>query len=49
MRSLRESRGLGDVIASATAGVGIDPCADCKERQKRLNSAVPFRRRKKTR
>ncbi len=37
-----EWRGLGDVIASATKAVGIVPCGSCKDRQERLNRAVPF-------
>lgn len=35
-------RGLGDVIAKATAAIGIKPCAGCKERQEALNKLVPF-------
>jgi hypothetical protein len=35
-------RGLGDVIAAATAAVGIKPCGGCKKRQELLNDLVPF-------
>lgn len=34
-------RGLGDVIAKATKAFGVKPCSKCKERQKKLNKAVP--------
>ena len=34
-------RGLGDVVAKATKAFGIKPCSKCKERQKKLNKAVP--------
>jgi len=29
--------GPGDLIAKATASVGIKPCGGCKQRQQRLN------------
>lgn len=35
-------RGLGDVIASATKAIGIQPCGGCGKRQESLNKAVPF-------
>ena len=35
-------RGLGDVVAAATAAVGIKPCGGCKKRQELLNDLVPF-------
>ena len=35
-------RGLGDVVASAPAAVGVTPCGGCKRRQEALNRLVPF-------
>ena len=35
-------RGLGDVIATVTAAVGVKSCSGCKERQKWLNDKVPL-------
>jgi hypothetical protein len=29
--------GLGDVVATITSSVGIEPCEGCKKRQERLN------------
>jgi len=34
--------GLGDVIASATKAVGIQPCNSCEQRRKMLNGMMPF-------
>ena len=34
--------GLGDLLAKATATIGIKPCAGCKKRQEKLNKLVPF-------
>jgi hypothetical protein len=36
------SEGLGDTIAKITTAIGIKPCGSCKERQARLNAAVPY-------
>lgn len=36
------SEGLGDTIAKITTAVGIKPCGGCKERQAKLNAAVPY-------
>lgn len=38
----KRSRGIGDMIAKATAAVGIKPCGGCKGRQKTLNRIFPF-------
>jgi hypothetical protein len=38
-----EKRGLGDVIATITKAVGIEPCEGCKERQNALNRLFPFK------
>lgn len=35
------ARGLGDVIASATKAVGVDPCAPCQRRREALNQILP--------
>lgn len=34
--------GLGDLVAAATATIGIKPCTKCKKRQEKLNKLVPF-------
>jgi hypothetical protein len=34
--------GLGDVVASATKAIGMEPCPKCKKRQATLNKLVPF-------
>lgn len=36
------SEGLGDTIAKITTAIGIKPCGGCKERQAKLNAAVPY-------
>jgi hypothetical protein len=33
--------GLGDVVASATKAVGVQPCGACRRRQEALNAATP--------
>lgn len=35
------SPGLGDVVASATKAVGMQPCGKCRKRQAKLNAATP--------
>ena len=35
-------RGLGDVIATVTKAVGIQPCGGCQKRQEFLNKIVPL-------
>ena len=37
-------QGLGDTIANALKKVGIKPCGGCKERQAKLNAAVPYKK-----
>jgi hypothetical protein len=32
----------GDAVAAATQAIGIQPCAPCEERQKKLNQRVVF-------
>jgi cytidine deaminase len=39
-----EDRGIGDVIARMAQTTGITPCGGCRERQRRLNDLMPFRR-----
>ena len=46
LKAMRErlhphTRGLGDVVASATKAVGVKPCAPCAQRQAALNKATP--------
>lgn len=36
-------RGMGDVVAKATKAAGIQPCAPCERRRRRLNRLLPFR------
>lgn len=38
----KKIKGLGDVIATITDAVGIEPCEGCKKRQDILNKLVPF-------
>ncbi len=45
--SLDFPEGLGDTIAKITNALGIKPCKGCKGRQKKLNKAISWRRRKK--
>ena len=33
--------GLGDIVAKVTTAIGIQPCKDCEERQKKWNFAFP--------
>lgn len=35
------ARGLGDYIAKITSAVGVKPCGECKERQKKWNKKFP--------
>jgi hypothetical protein len=35
-------RGAGDLVARATKAVGIQPCAPCEQRRKKLNRWFPF-------
>jgi len=37
-----ESAGLGDMIASITTAIGIEPCAACERRKQALNKAFPW-------
>lgn len=38
------SRGLGDTIAKLTRKIGITPCRGCRDRQKKLNELIPYKR-----
>ena len=38
-----KSRGLGDTIAKAAAAIGFAKCGGCKDRQTKLNKAVPYK------
>jgi hypothetical protein len=40
-------QGLGDAVSRVTHALGIHECGKCEERRRRLNAAVPFRRKKK--
>jgi hypothetical protein len=40
--SVQKPAGLGDVVKSATAAMGIQPCGKCHERAERLNARFPF-------
>lgn len=39
-----ESKGLGDVIASMTKAIGIEPCESCNKRKDILNELFPFKK-----
>jgi hypothetical protein len=43
-RTKKEIQGLGDIIATVTSAVGIEPCLDCKERQFTLNRLFNFKK-----
>jgi len=43
---MSDIEGLGDIIASLTKKVGIQPCKGCKERRDWLNTKFPNRRKK---
>lgn len=43
---MRQSVGLGDVIARMTSAVGIKPCDACKRRQQWLNERIMLGRRR---
>lgn len=38
----KKIKGLGDVVATVTSAVGIEPCKGCKKRQEKLNKLIPF-------
>lgn len=38
----KKIKGLGDVVATVTDALGIEPCKGCKKRQDVLNKLVPF-------
>lgn len=38
----KKIKGLGDVVATVTSAVGIEPCEGCKKRQEKLNKLIPF-------
>jgi hypothetical protein len=38
----KKNKGLGDVIASITESVGIEPCEGCNKRKEQLNRLFPF-------
>jgi hypothetical protein len=45
MEALSEGKkweGLGDVVASATKKLGIEPCSPCEARRLRLNKMFSF-------
>jgi hypothetical protein len=38
----KKLKGLGDVIATVTEAVGIEPCKNCNDRKEKLNKLLPF-------
>lgn len=38
----KKIKGLGDVVATVTSAIGIEPCNGCKKRQEKLNKLLPF-------
>ena len=38
----KKIKGLGDVVATFTTTIGIDPCEDCNKRKEHLNRLFPF-------
>jgi len=38
----KKIKGLGDVVATVTDALGIEPCEGCKKRQEAWNKAIPF-------
>ncbi len=45
---IKDVHGLGDMVAAATAAVGIKPCGGCKKRADALNSMMQFAPREST-
>ena len=43
-RTKKEIQGLGDVIATVTNAIGIEPCDNCKDRQFTLNRLFNFKK-----
>lgn len=43
MARKKKIQGLGDVVATVTKFVGIEPCQACKERQAKWNTLFPTR------
>ena len=43
MPFVRQTHGLGDVVAGVTQAVGVKPCAPCKRRQALLNRLLQVR------
>jgi hypothetical protein len=43
VRSNQGSKGLGDYVQAATKAMGIQPCATCHERARRLNALTQSR------
>jgi hypothetical protein len=41
---MAKKKGLGDVIKAVTDAVGVQQCANCKQRQNQLNVMFPFNR-----
>lgn len=38
----KKIKGVGDIIATVTDAVGIEPCEGCKKRQEKLNKMFPI-------
>ena len=38
----KKIKGLGDVVATFTTAVGIEPCEGCNKRKEQLNRLFPF-------
>ena len=42
MGAKKKITGLGDVIATITTAIGIEPCEGCEKRKEKLNKLFPF-------
>lgn len=38
----KKIKGLGDVVATVTDALGIEPCDGCNQRKEKLNKLFPF-------
>lgn len=41
-RPRKKISGLGDVVATITTAIGIEPCDGCERRKEQLNKLFPF-------
>lgn len=42
IKNVKEIKGLGDLIATVTSAVGIEPCEECNKRKEYLNKKFPW-------